>query len=205
MFIEYEESCRDALEEFCDMHSPCEYKHGREHCVNVASTHSLKGHQNAKGKVIAVGRFKSKLQPDRYWPVWKDRIVKAIAEFDNGLQRALSGVSEIASAEEVLLTIHSDRMTQLYDELGSADDFISHTTCLCCLMQVPQYTLPCGHTLCTPCIRSYGVPVRGSSKAKNVLDMEYCPLHPDKEGWPSPYIIRFKPEHAGVRLLSLDG
>ncbi|KAF3039476.1 hypothetical protein E8E12_000358 [Didymella heteroderae] len=35
--------------------------------------------------------------------------------------------------------------------------------------------------------------------------MEFCPLHPGLDHWPSPYYVRFKPEHAGVRLLSLDG
>jgi patatin-like phospholipase/acyl hydrolase len=35
--------------------------------------------------------------------------------------------------------------------------------------------------------------------------MDHCPLHPAVTRWRSPCIIRFKPDHAGVRLLSLDG
>jgi len=31
-----------------------------------------------------------------------------------------------------------------------------------------------------------------------------CPLHSDKR-WSNPYVVRFKPDFAGVRLLSLDG
>ena len=205
MFVEYEESCSEALEEFCDLYTPCEYQRGKERCVNVASAHDPKGHQNARGKWIGDGRFKSKIQPERYWPIWKDKISRALAMFDNELQSVSFDNTEPATAEQPLNEIHSMRMAQLYDAIGSADDFISHTTCLCCLMQAPLHTLPCGHILCTPCIRSYGVAVQGSWKTSNVLDMQFCPLHPDLDNWPSPYVIRFKPEHAGVRLLSLDG
>jgi hypothetical protein len=205
MFVEYQDSCNEALEEFCDLYTPCEYKHGREVCVNVASAHLPKGHQNARGKWIGDGRFKSKIQPERFWPIWKDEISKALAGFDNELQSVASNNAQTASPEELLNELHSKRMTRLYDDLGSADKFISHTTCLCCLMQAPLHTLPCGHTLCTRCVRSYGIAVHGSAKNSSVLDMEFCPLHPGLDHWPSPYYVRFKPEHAGVRLLSLDG
>ncbi|KAF1927873.1 FabD/lysophospholipase-like protein [Didymella exigua CBS 183.55] len=205
MFAEYQDSCSEALEEFCDLYTPCEYKCGKEVCVNVASAHLPKGHQNTKGKWIGDGRFRSKIQPERFWPIWRDEIRKALVEFDNELQSVSSDDAKTVSAEELLNDIHSKRMTRLYDALGSADKFISHTTCLCCLIQAPLHTLPCGHTLCSRCVRSYGVAVRGSSKSSSVLDMEFCPLHSELDIWPSPYYVRFKPEHAGVRLLSLDG
>ncbi|KAJ8113331.1 hypothetical protein OPT61_g4511 [Boeremia exigua] len=205
MFIEYADSCKEALEEFCDLYTTCEYRRGEEACVNVASAHLPKGHQNAKGKWIGDGRFKSKIRPERFWPIWENKIGTALAECDNELQSVSSGHAETATVEQILNDLHRKRITRLYDALGSARKFVSHATCLCCLMQAPLHALPCGHTLCTPCVRSYGTALEGSSKSRDILDMEFCPLHPNSDHWPSPYYVRFKPDHAGVRLLSLDG
>jgi hypothetical protein len=35
--------------------------------------------------------------------------------------------------------------------------------------------------------------------------MDRCPLHPRKIRFPEPWYLKFKPDLAGVRILSLDG
>lgn len=205
MIGEYEGYFRYALEEFCDVYAPCDYRTGTDRCVNVASTHSPKGHQNSKGKIIAAGRYQSKFRAEGYYPVWRDAIASEIENIHRDLQervqRGLAGVPE----EDHLLGIHSKLMEDLFDSIGSAGNFLSHTTCFCCLMQAPQHILPCGHVLCTPCVQSYGRQKTGRNGNKFVFQMTCCPLHPLETKWRESYVIRFKPDQAGVRVLCLDG
>ncbi|KAH7392786.1 acyl transferase/acyl hydrolase/lysophospholipase [Pyrenochaeta sp. MPI-SDFR-AT-0127] len=204
LFTAYEDKCRDALEEFGDLHAPCEYHTDTEICVNVATNHSSKGHQNAAGKIIKPGRFRSRFKPDQYYPTWSARIREAIRDIHQHLQATLEGEQGV-SEETCLLRIHSDVMDRLYAITGSASDFLSHSTCFCCLMQAPQHILPCGHVLCANCVRSYGKTLIGGTTTKSVLCLSCCPLHPGVTQWQPPFIVRFKPDQAGVRLLSLDG
>jgi len=104
------------------------------------------------------------------------------------------------SDEVLVLRQHSALMSDFYSE-NQADGFRSHSTCVSCFTKMSIYALPCGHVLCTPCVKGYG-------KTDNKLDFnfKYCPLHPEQTQWVGrPFTIRFKPEFAGVRLLSLDG
>ena len=77
--------------------------------------------------------------------------------------------------------------------------FTSHSTCLSCLFEPPEHALPCGHVLCTTCIRAYG-----HAKGKTVVEMDGCPLESIST---SRYLWRIflKPPTAGVRILTLDG
>jgi hypothetical protein len=94
-------------------------------------------------------------------------------------------------------------METFFERVPEAKMFISHSTCFCCLMQVPQHPLRCGHVLCTACIKAYGSP----KQSRVTWEMKYCPLHEGEtqERGTSTWVIKFKPEFAGVRLLSLDG
>lgn len=64
---------------------------------------------------------------------------------------------------------------------------------------VPEHPLPCGHVLCTACIKAYG------KQKKTSIIVSCCPLHRESTMWAKPVLIRFKPIGAGVRVLSLDG
>ena len=84
--------------------------------------------------------------------------------------------------------------------MGDLDSLKSYATCLCCLMDTPLHPLPCGHILCVSCIKDSG----------RLLDdynymLSSCPLHPSETKWSAPHFVRFKPDLAGVRVLSLDG
>ena len=193
------------MEEFCDLHAPCEFSTTKETCVNSAATHNPNGHQNSKGKIIAAGNYTSKFRADQYYLTWSKDIKEAMTSIHQDLQEKVQRESWGVSEEQHLLKIHSGIMDQLYKSIGSAENFLSHSTCFCCLMQAPQHTLPCGHVLCSPCIRSYRK--KGNEERENrfVLKMNCCPLHPASTRWRRPCVIRFKPDHAGVRLLCLDG
>ena len=80
----------------------------------------------------------------------------------------------------------------------NASKFISLTTCYCCLMEVPEHPLQCGHVLCTGCIKAYG-----HQHDSHSMLMDYCPLHWNQRIDKS-WIIYFKPDYAGVRILTLD-
>lgn len=83
---------------------------------------------------------------------------------------------------------------------GQASKFISHSTCFSCLFEPPEHALPCGHILCTPCLRAHG-----KSQGKMVVEMTGCPMErlitPRHQVWR----VIIKPAAAGVRVLTLDG
>jgi hypothetical protein len=74
---------------------------------------------------------------------------------------------------------------------------------------MPEHPLPCAHVLCTPCVVTYSE-LDGKGKGiqssdKHLIRMDRCPLHPPHIRWTEPWFIKFKPDSAGVRILSLDG
>ena len=54
---------------------------------------------------------------------------------------------------------------------ATAVPFISQSTCVSCLIEPPEHALPCGHILCSSCLRAYGRP-----KSKNVVEINGCPI-----------------------------
>jgi hypothetical protein len=78
--------------------------------------------------------------------------------------------------------------------------FQSHSVCFGCLFEPPEHALPCGHVLCTPCVKSYG-----RVKSKNLIEMHECPLEINTPGRCQSLTLYLKPEATGVRILTLDG
>ncbi len=95
--------------------------------------------------------------------------------------------------------LHLDYMDAFYRSVGGAGGFIGHSACFCCLRKIPQHPLPCGHVLCTPYVKEYG------NRAENAVHIAYCPFHPHDQRLVAPWTVHFKPDLAGVRILSLDG
>jgi hypothetical protein len=91
---------------------------------------------------------------------------------------------------------------RFYQHLGGADKFVSHSVCFCCLREMTEHALPCGHVLCTRCVKGYGVP---TERMPGMYVMASCPLHDNSAMFPAQWGVYFKPELAGVRILSLDG
>ena len=98
--------------------------------------------------------------------------------------------------------LHQARTEGFYKSFEdcNAFSFGSLTTCFSCLMEVPQHPLQCGHTLCTACIKAYG---RRNDRNSALID--FCPLHMSATSNERAWIVHFKPDYAGVRVLTLDG
>ena len=77
----------------------------------------------------------------------------------------------------------------------------SNKTCFACLYQVPDHTLPCGHTLCNDCVLEFGKP---SDWAESRFYISRCPLCQVSWSMNLPKFL-LKPKCAGVRVLALDG
>lgn len=202
-FVHYIDYCQFSVETFWSQHLTCEFHSGWYRCVNVAANHHPKGHQDSKGK-IKPGDFLSSFDPESYLPSWRKDIR---SQMDN-INRELEYISQRAPSyprEAYMVQIHHNTMVRCYDALGSAGGISSYTTCFCCLMQSPEHALRCGHVLCTQCVRAHGQPLHDNASTRSVVRLDCCPLHPKITKWENPCLIRFKPEHAGVRLLCLDG
>ena len=108
-----------------------------------------------------------------------------------------------SSDNAIAYDLHRENMDSFFRgsfENFTAYSFCSLTTCFSCLLEVPQHPLQCGHTLCTACIRAYGRP-----NDRNSVLMDSCPLHARTTRGKASWIVHFKPDYAGVRVLSLDG
>ena len=80
---------------------------------------------------------------------------------------------------------------------GQPDAYISHSACFTCLFEPPEHGLPCGHVICTKCLRDF------SSRIvwKTVIEIDSCPICNASFVWK----VVLKPDAAGLRILTLDG
>ncbi|KAI9691461.1 MAG: hypothetical protein M1822_007532 [Bathelium mastoideum] len=204
----YANSCVAALEHFCDKYWPCSFvsRKGKA-CVNVKSSHTSKGHQTARGKIISSGPYESAFSRFNFSDQWKfflkNRLQEIEAEFQEKRNATMPKNDNPLTVNDRTLAydLHKKCMARFFHsyEGYSASKFISLTTCYCCLMEVPEHPLQCGHVLCTRCVKAYG-----HQHDSHSMLMDYCPLH-STQRFDRPWIIHFKPDYAGVRILTLDG
>lgn len=203
LFTNYEKFFDYAMGEYLELHYPCCFVNsdGRR-CQVVKARHLAKGHQDDKG-IIAAGDYEASFEPG-FVKAWKSQLRMAI----DGIHRDFSYELEQASQtpdiqaipeERIALDLHAEYLNQFFEAVGPAAAIRSHATCFCCLMDVPEHPLPCGHVLCTACVRAYGKPL------KSAVALNCCPLHREATNWVKAAHIKFKPAGAGVRILSLDG
>ncbi|QIW98040.1 hypothetical protein AMS68_003558 [Peltaster fructicola] len=204
LFTNYEKFFDYAMGEYLELHYPCSYvsPDGTRQCMLVKARHQPKGHQDEKG-IIAAGDYEAAFDAS-FVTKWKSQLRSAIhriqQDFQYELEQLANGEDTQSIPEERLaLDLHIEYLSQFYETVGPAVTIISHATCFCCLMDVPEHALPCGHILCSACVKAYG------KTTKSVTSMPCCPLHRTATKWPKPAIIKFKPTGAGVRVLCLDG
>jgi len=204
LFANYEKFFDYALGEYLELHYPCSYvsPDGKRHCMLVRARHLPKGHQDEQG-IIAAGDYEAAFDAT-FLPTWKTQLRTAI----EGLHRDFSYELEQASQkndtslipeERIALELHAEYLNHFFEAVGPAASICSHATCFCCLMDVPEHPLPCGHVLCTACIKAYG------KAHKSSVSLTCCPLHRESTKWSRAAVVKFKPAGAGVRVLSLDG
>ena len=189
------------MQNFCDIYWPCSYttKKGQR-CVNVRTGHS-KGHQTAKGKIRA-GDYQSSFSAKVYGKQWLATLKQNLDDVQKEFQDQDSRNGRTTSSNQTALEVHRNHMSKFFMRVGGATKYVSHTTCFCCLKEVPQHLVFCGHVLCTACIEAYGT--TSSQSGASRISLSACPLHP-MDLFVDQWHVSFKPLYAGVRVLSLDG
>jgi hypothetical protein len=202
------------LRDFSDRYATCEYTKHHDRCVNTKASHT-KGHQNHKGKVFADGQYRSRFTYKSFQDMWASllhfHIAKASADFnlarDVAQGHGSSSSSETSIShpfaekeEDTMMECHSDVLDEFYIDTQQISTFRSHGTCVCCFVYVPEHVLPCGHALCSTCVKAWAL-----EKGDFYVVLQDCPLHSERSTWSHPFLVRFKPHLAGVRILTLDG
>ncbi|KAK5175711.1 uncharacterized protein LTR77_000850 [Saxophila tyrrhenica] len=202
LFTNYEKFFDYAMGEYLELHYRCSYvsSDGRQ-CQLVKARHQPKGHQDDQG-IIAAGDYQAAFDSS-FLPRWKGQLRSAVEslhrDFSYELEQASHEDTNAIPEERIALDLHIEYLNHFFEAVGPAGSICSHSTCFCCLMDVPEHPLPCGHVLCTACIKAYG------KQQKSTVLMSCCPLHRESTSWARPAPIKFKPQGAGVRVLALDG
>lgn len=203
IFPEYLEHLDNALENFCDQHWPCEYvdpKRQGGRCVNVRSGHGAKGHQSRTGKLLAAGDYVSSFT-----------FLGNREKFQNDTYEKLLMLTARVSAKEALGIPKEQAVAEIHRELvmppffshasrGDVRSFVSHTVCFSCLIQPPEHALPCGHIICTSCLRMHG-----RTHLDHYVEISACPMERSEKRFRSTWKVFLKPASCGVRVLALDG
>ncbi|KAK0366375.1 hypothetical protein LTR94_003465 [Friedmanniomyces endolithicus] len=203
LFANYEKFFDFAMGEYLELHHPCSFvgADGGRRCMLVKARHQPKGHQDEKG-IIAAGDYQAAFD-SAFTHQWKAQLRAAIEgihrDFSYELEQASHEDTQAIPEESIALELHGEYLNQFFEAVGPAAAICSHATCFCCLMDVPEHPLPCGHVLCTACIKAYG------KASKSSVTLQCCPLHREATRWAKPAVLKFKPTGAGVRILSLDG
>ena len=136
--------------------------------------------------------YRNRFQLDVYW------------RFQELLGTLRSKFLESGELEAQAATdIHKDQvMVRFYNRSakGRADLFISHSTCFSCLFEPAEHALPCGHILCTSCLKAYGHP-----RGRTVVEIDGCPMESLNKPRYGLWRVFLKPAAAGIRVLTLDG
>jgi hypothetical protein len=200
--------CEAAFQHISNICLPCSYVGRGKACVNVRLNHS-KGHQDLQGKIIAAGDFQVNSNEEIVaCQTWIDELENELCSIENKLstelelQRSRSNDSEQVRTLEFrnALLRHKAFLERFYSDFSFATDNFSLSTCFCCLLEVPQHPLPCGHLLCAACVKDFGKHIDGTTTL-----IEQCPLYPAQAWDVSNPLVHHKPDFAGTRILTLDG
>ncbi|KAK4629215.1 Calcium-independent phospholipase A2-gamma [Fulvia fulva] len=199
-FPNYLQHIENALENFCDRHWPCEFTSSKGRCVNVRSGHGAKGHQLKSGKLLADGEYQSSFTFQSYREEFQIQVYRILLALSKRVRtRAREGIPEEQAAAET----HEDWVLPHFIEhaaRGDAKAFISHTVCFACLFEPPEHALPCGHVLCTRCLKT-----SGKVSLSRFVEIARCPLERKESRFRTAWRVHLKPASCGVRVLTLDG
>ncbi|KAJ4295420.1 hypothetical protein N0V90_007432 [Kalmusia sp. IMI 367209] len=114
LFGDYTRYFEHALEEFCSMHWPCEFSNKKGGCVNTSTRHGKKGHQNAKGKVLAVGQYQATFNSIDYKAEWMNALKMKLAELQDELQSFENTSSELGDHLRPIRKQHLQNIDRFY-------------------------------------------------------------------------------------------
>jgi hypothetical protein len=200
--------CEAAFQHISNTCLPCSYVGRGKACVNVRLNHS-KGHQDAQGKIIAAGDFQvDSTEEIVACQTWINELDNELCSIENKLSTELERRRSQSSDSGQVRTLdfrnaleqHEKLLERFYSNPSLAPNNFSLSTCFCCLLEVPQHPLPCGHLLCAACVKDFGQHIDGTTTL-----IEQCPLHPADAQNVSSTLVHHKPDFAGTRILALDG
>ncbi|KAG8629356.1 hypothetical protein KVT40_003221 [Elsinoe batatas] len=202
LFRNYQQSIDWALAEFFEMHWPCAFAQGSRRCSVVKARH-IKGHQDTSG-VIASGDYQANVSLEKAAPVFNEQLQTAMTTLqrDFDYEADQTGKEDDLQDQQVALSLHKDYLRQFFTSVGIAAKLFSHSSCFVCLMHVPSHPLPCGHVLCSACVKAFGKP-----HGRSTFVISHCPLHDESspwKRWATSVHIYFKPKGVGTRVLALD-
>lgn len=203
IFPEYLDHLDNALENFCDRHWPCEHvdpKRLGDRCVNVRSGHGAKGHQSKSGKLLAAGDYISSFVfGGNQYKFQRDTYLKLVSLSDRVREKEALGTPKEQAAAD---THREIVMPQFYEHASRGDvrSFVSHTVCFSCLIQPPEHALPCGHIICTSCLKTYG-----RLHYDLLVEISAYPMERSGKRFRSTWKVFLKPPSCGVRVLALGG
>ncbi|ORY05071.1 hypothetical protein BCR34DRAFT_572302 [Clohesyomyces aquaticus] len=225
IFAQYISHIDSALREFCNRHWPCEYfvrdripPHLQAHmntmdfqrdvrstsillrCVNVRSGHAAKGHQLHDGRIFARGAYLSSFSVKENRKQVLDQIY---SHFCNLLVKSTQLIQQGTQPLDAASTIHRDDvLATRYPPTDMKDRslWLKYTSfCICCLLNAPETTLPCGHMLCRHCVMAFG-----RERGRMIVEVLECPLETNSYIRCQPRSVYLKPVAAGVRVLALE-
>jgi hypothetical protein len=199
LLLHYKDSYCHALKVFCERFWPCTFTYKGFRCVNTQQGHG-RGHQDSSGSFLYDGPFESadNFTEQDFEEEWHKMLEGNLDLTRERMSKMMRG--DIAMEEQVAAAeLHLERVNEFYSNLGALSNYANHAACFCCLREFPEHPLPCGHVLCTPCVKSF-------ANRKNTVTyaMDWCPLHKHQK-WEEQWEITVQPDLAGVRILTLDG
>ncbi|KAI1170029.1 hypothetical protein F4777DRAFT_592252 [Nemania sp. FL0916] len=200
----YAKACVGAMQTFAGLYWPCSFRNSTPgelgQCCNVKLGHNPKGHQNKQGRIIGHGEYESDFNATAFQPLWEHLLRTCLVQVQSASFRLTHEFPDRTELEIAAL-LHQEHLNDLYsNNLGSALTYVSYSSCLCCLRELPECALPCGHVLCLPCIEIYG-----HRTSRTTIEISRCPIHVRDVISSPPWVIVTKPRYAGARTLCLDG
>jgi len=199
--LSYSELCKNAIKEYHDTRAPCEFKKrshisGKEYqCIKKRRTHFDEHRLLRYAGVddVLSGSFQTGFVQEQF--VWQGQVLSKLKEMESNIQNG-----DQKYVRQRTATQHRSYLLGFVGKIGIEIGYISHTTCLSCLMEVPEHTMPCGHVICSACVQDFGRIENGST-----LVMDSCPLHRELQWTGSRALATLNPQFAGTRILALDG
>lgn len=197
--------CESAYNSYTDNYGHCSRRDREKNlvCVNTREGHA-RGHQAENGEIFALGPYETALTSEA-----KDSFLATIEENFRTLQQELLRLA--SSHKQASYRSHSiaKHRQALALEKGFWQQHVSNKTCFQCLFNQPDFTIPCGHSICETCVRGFG---HADKSERHVFKFDGCDLCASSDTEPGlrvttnwPWEIKLKPPTAGVRILAIDG